>query len=367
MLNLFKKSDKILLSSYFCLLLLGLYFVMDIASYGHMFKFIKQTIWVLFSFLAIWVAFEFDLDNLKKYVFPMIVLVALLLILVLLVGEHIRGARRLLHVSFISFQPSLLARIVLIFYFAYILDKKKASDIRNFKDFLSQYNQLIFISILFFSLILAGRHLSILIVLGFSLLMMLIAAGLKRKIILTILLILLVLVGAVIGIGAKFRMQRIGVYQKYNLLTNKDSTFIFSKGEDYSTKQSLMALASGGFWGSEGRAKDANLPEADTDYIFSVIAEEFGFVGGFFVLMLYAFIYFRTLKLVSSQNNLYKKLLAVGLVHNIFYNAIVHIGVTTSMLPATGITLPFISYGGTSMLVNSFSIGLLLNLTKKED
>ncbi len=367
MFKFFKKSDKILLGSYFCLLLIGLYFVMDIASYGHMFKFVKQMVWVLFSFLAIWIAFEFDLENLKKYIFPMIILVALLLILVLIKGDHIRGARRLLHFSFISFQPSLLARIVLIFYFAYILDKKKASDISNLKEFFSQYNQIILVSILFFSLILAGRHLSILIVLGFSLLMMLIAAGLKRRIILTILLTLLVLIGCVIGVGAKFRMQRIGVYQKYNLLTNKDSTMIFSKGEDYSTKQSLMALASGGFWGSEGRAKDANLPEADTDYIFSIIAEEFGFMGGFFVLMLYAFIYFRTLKLVGSQENLYKKLLAVGLVHNIFYNAIVHIGVTTSMLPATGITLPFISYGGTSMLINSFSIGLLLNLTKREE
>ena len=366
MFNFFKKSDKILLSSYLCLLLLGLYFVMDIASYGYMFKFTKQIVWVMLSFLAIWVAFEFDLDSLKKYIFPMIVLVSFLLILVLVKGEHIRGARRLLHFGFISFQPSLLARIVLIFYFAYILDKKRATDICNLSEFGAQYKQLIFISILFFSLILAGRHLSILIILGFSLLMMLLAAGLKKKIIFMILMILLVLIGAVIGVGAKFRMQRIGVYQKYNLLMDEDSTLVFSKGADYSTKQSLMALASGGFWGSEGRAKDANLPEADTDYIFSVIAEEFGFVGGFFVLLLYAFIYFRTLKLVSDEENLYRKLLAIGLVHNIFYNAIVHVGVTTSMLPATGVTLPFISYGGTSMLVNSFSVGLLLNLTKKK-
>ncbi len=366
MISFFKKSDKILLSSYFCLLLLGLYFVLDIASYGYFLKFIKQIIWVVFSFLAVLIAFNLNLEKLKRFIFPMVIVVGILLILVLFFGEEIRGAKRLLDFGFVNFQPSLLARIVLIFYFAYILEKKQAANIFNFHDFISQYKQLIFVSILFFSLILGGRHLSILIILGFSLLMMLVAAGLRKKILFTILVILLVLIGTVIGVGANFRMKRIDVYKKYNLLTSKDTSLTLADGSDYSTKQSLMAMASGGFFGSEGRAKDENLPEAETDYIFSIIGEEFGFVGAFFVLLLYAFIYFRTLKLVNDEDNLYRKLLAVGLVHNIFYNAIVHVGVTTSMLPATGVTLPFISYGGTSMLVNSFSIGLLLNLTKKK-
>ena len=366
MFDFFKKADKFIIIAYVFLVFIGLYFVMNISSYGQMAKFIKQIVWVLISFGAVLISFEMDLEKIKKLIPYMLFFVSCLLILVLFFGVEIRGAKRLFHFGFISFQPSLLARLVLILYFAYILDKKKNCNVSGIKDFFANYKQIILVSIVIFSLILAGRHLSILIILGLSLLMMLIAAGISKRVVIILISVLAVLLVVVISFGASFRLQRIGVYQKYNLLMSEDTSFVLREGADYSTKQSLMALASGGFFGGDGRAKDSNLPEADTDYIFSVIAEEFGFFGAFIIIIGFAIIYFRALKLLSDETNLYKKLMGVGLVHNIFYNAIVHIGVTISMLPPTGVTLPFISYGGTSMLVNSLSIGIILNLTKKE-
>jgi len=359
------KVDKFILLPYLVLVFIGLFIVMDIATYQNFNKFFKQFIWIFISFGGLWLGLKMDLEKSKSWIFPMVILVFILLMVVLGFGNIVKGAKRSLSFGFISFQPSLLARITLIFYFSYILEKKRNINIKNLKSFFIEYKQLIIVTGTFFLLILIGRHLSILIILALTLLIMLLVAKIPFKIVANIFLVFAVLGFLVVGFGAKFRSDRVNVFKKYNLFINSRDISL-NEGEDYSTRQSLIALTSGGFWGTKGRAKDFNLPEADTDYIFSVIGEQWGFLGGSFLIFLYLLIYIRSLKNIDRKRSLYLKLLGVGLLHNIIYNMLVHIGVCISFLPATGVTLPFVSYGGTSLLMNSFSIGVILNISKED-
>jgi cell division protein FtsW (lipid II flippase) len=131
-------------------------------------------------------------------------------------------------------------------------------------------------------------------------------------------------------------------------------------------KQSLISLASGKLLGTsprKGTGKHYFLPEAKTDYVYSIIGEEFGFLGALTVLILYVFMFYRCVTNSVRYEDLYLKLLGLGLGMNIFFNAMVNIGVAISALPSTGVTLPFISYGGTSLLIHSFTVGLLLNIS----
>ena len=115
-----------------------------------------------------------------------------------------------------------------------------------------------------------------------------------------------------------------------------------------------------------GTGKHYFLPEAKTDYIFSIIGEEFGFLGALIVIGLFIFLFYRAIVNSLRQDDTFLKLAGIGLGMNIFFNAMVNIGVSMAILPSTGVTLPFISYGGTSLLVNSFSVGLLLNISAKK-
>jgi len=129
-----------------------------------------------------------------------------------------------------------------------------------------------------------------------------------------------------------------------------------------------VALSSGRVLGTGtagGRGKYRFLPEADTDYIFSIIGEETGFIGATIVIALYGFLFFRSLFGSWHNDDFYLRLVGAGLALNIFLNAMVNIGVAMSALPSTGVTLPFISYGGTSLVVNSVSVGLLLNISAR--
>ena len=170
----------------------------------------------------------------------------------------------------------------------------------------------------------------------------------------------------IIHFGAKYRSNRIQMYQKYSLFN------VGEAGEtgldDYQIRESLISLAGGGFIGTgpnRGTGKHYFLPEAKTDYIFSIIGEEFGFPGALFVILLYCLLFYRSVIVSFNNKNFYLKILGAGLAMNIFFNAFVNIGVAMSALPSTGVTLPFISYGGTSFLVNSISIGFLLNISAK--
>jgi cell division protein FtsW (lipid II flippase) len=222
-------------------------------------------------------------------------------------------------------------------------------------------------SIIVFGLIYSGRHFSILIILGLTIFLMLWLSNIHISTLAAISGLIIVLMFAVLLFGRDYRKERMNIYPKYSLFHKAVGLEQEYHGDkDYQIKQSLISLASGGLFGTSplrGTGKHYFLPEARTDYVFSIIGEEFGFVSALFVFLLYVFLFFRSILIAKKTNSLYIKLASYGLGMNIFFNAFVNMGVAMSALPSTGVTLPFISYGGTSLLVNSFSVGLLLNIS----
>jgi cell division protein FtsW len=358
--------DYHLLAIYFILMLFGLYMQINIGSVRtSLHFFFMQLAWSVISIFSLWFAFRFiNFEKARKLIFPFLIIIIILLIIVLVTGvENKGGIRRIF-----GTQPSLFARVLIILYFAHILDKKKdcIEDTKP-KGFFRHFNSLIIISIIIFGLVFAGRHLSILIILAMTLFWMLWIANIRFATMMTFLSIIPIMLIAVLLFGREYRKERVDIYANYSLFHRAAAIETQYTGDkDYQIQQSLISLASGGLWGTtpaRGTGKHYFLPEARTDYIFSIIGEEFGFIVAAFIWGLYVFLFIRTFIIAKKAQNMYQKLAAYGLGMNIFFNALVNVGVAMSALPSTGVTLPFISYGGTSLLVNSFSIGLLLNIS----
>jgi cell division protein FtsW len=139
-------------------------------------------------------------------------------------------------------------------------------------------------------------------------------------------------------------------------------------GTGWNVIQSLTAIGSGGFFGlglGNSRQKFSYLPEHHTDFIFAILCEELGFIGGVLVLLLFFVIAWRGLRIALNAPDLFGSLLAIGLTATIGFQALLNIGVVTGSLPVTGITLPFISYGGSSLLISLASVGVLLNISRQ--
>ncbi|MDP8269504.1 MAG: FtsW/RodA/SpoVE family cell cycle protein [Candidatus Tenebribacter davisii] len=368
--SLIAQYDVILLFTYIVLIAIGIFMQLNISSVrSSMYFFYKQFIWLVLSFGSLFFAFKFiDLEKTRKLIFPLIMIIILMLISVLIFGTQVKGAVRSLHIWKINIQPSLLARIILIFYFAHILDKQKRF-IENSqpKGFIKYFKQLMIVTIIIYSLILAEKHFSPLIISGITLISLLFIAKIKLSTITIILATCLILGIVVLQLGPTYRSERMKIYSKYSLFNkamNNDGEY--TGNQDYQIKESLISLTGGRIVGttpSRGTGKHYFLPEAKTDYIFSIIGEEFGFLGALIVFGLFILLFARTIINAVRQEDIFLKLAGIGLGMNIFFNAMVNIGVSMAALPSTGVTLPFISYGGTSLLVNSFSVGLLLNIS----
>ncbi|HHE36948.1 MAG TPA: cell division protein FtsW [Candidatus Cloacimonetes bacterium] len=372
------QQDYLILLAYFLLMMTGLFMQLNISSVRtSMSFFYKQAIWFSVSLLSVWFAYKvLSLEFLRKSIPYFMVVIIILLILVLKYGVVINGAKRFIVITIplinlsINIQPSLYARIFLVIYTAHIIDKQQKlitySDPKGFWKF---FKPLIIVPLTIYFLILFERHFSPLIISGLTLLSLFFLAKIKMNTIFAIIAILLIGGILVIGLGPKFRGERIEIYKKYSLFCKALGLKSDYKGDnEYQVKESLISLGGGKIFGTtpgRGTGKHYFLPEAKTDYIYSIVGEEFGFLGSLFVMFLYIFLFARSLINSQKQESLFLKLLGFGLGMNIFYNAMVNIGVAMSALPSTGVTLPFISYGGTSLLVNSFAIGLLLNISAK--
>jgi len=362
------KYDYYILSLYIVLMVFGLIMQLNISSVRtSMMFFYKQALWFILSLFTVWFAFKIiDLQKLRKFIFLFVIMTIILLILVLIMGVTVKGGTRSINLMGINIQPSLIARIVLVLYFAHILDKKKKEiPLSTPRGFLFRFSALIIIPAIIFFLILIEKHFTPLIISSLTIISLLFLAKIRFSTIAIIFIIIIVTGLGVIKFGAKFRGERMDIYARYSLFHKVLGTDHEYEGKrDYQIKQSLISLASGKIIGTgsrKGTGKHYFLPEAKTDYIFAIIGEEYGFLGALLILSLFSYLFIRCLINGSRSDSLFIQLLTYGLGMNIFFNAMVNIGVSMSALPSTGVTLPFISYGGTSLLVNSFAVGLLLN------
>jgi len=360
--------DKTILLCYGLLSLIGLVIMLDVSSVqSSMVYFYRQLFFLIVSAVAaIVILYYFNLEKLRGLAPYMVYLTIILLVIVLFKGSTVKGATRQISLGFINFQPSFLARVVLVFFFAHLLDRNHDLLLESTPiKFFSNFPALVVLTGIVFLLIILERHLSTLIIGGMTLYGMLIYAGAKKR-----LLLLIAFVGLIGGViiltqGADFRKARLSTYKKYSLFF-KSPGEIKSDDADYQVKESLTALTSGMLFGtgmSRGRAKHYYLPEARTDYIFTIIGEEWGFIGAMVVFGLHCFLFFRAFIMSNSQESRYLRFLGVGLAMNIFCNVLVNTGVAMSILPPTGNTLPFISYGGSALLIDTASLGVILNIS----
>lgn len=316
----------------------------------------NQMIFLVAGFLGLKFLTNYDYKNLVLWTMPLMIFVVVLLILVDFtpLGVTVNEAKRWINIGFFQFQPSEFAKPAVVMLLA-------SAFYKNCKLFDSN-KMIYFVPILMMVLMIYKQpNLSMVILLLLTSLVMYLSAGGPLKLL-------------VVGAGtAAFGVFTAGVthlikpYQMSRITTwlNPEADPL---GAGYNVIQSLVAFATGGFWGvgyGSSKQKLAWLPEAHTDFIFAVIGEELGFIGCLLVIGLFMTLIHRGFLIASRCPDMYGKLLATGITFSIGFQAFLNMSVASSFLPATGVPLPFISYGGSSLMVSMWMVGILLNISKK--
>ncbi len=271
------------------------------------------------------------------------------------------GAKRWISLGFISFQPSEVAKIGLIIFYASLLTQNKGRIREMWKGFFYPIAWLLPIIAI---LIGVQNHLSATILITAIIAVMMLMAGSRLKYFLTF-----GVAGVTAGLGALFayaKMTNKGMFRITRLITFLDP-FAYVQDEGWQVVQSLYAIGSGGLFGvglGNSTQKYLYIPEAHNDFIFSIIAEELGFLGCVFVIALFAIFIWRGILIAIKAPDMFGSLLAAGITTMVGLQAIINIAVVTSSMPNTGMPLPFFSYGGTSLLILMASVGILLNISR---
>lgn len=353
-----KKLGLTIFFDAFALMLLGLTIVMSASSTYSVFKFDSvfylfnsHLFKVLFGIGAIVLFALIPYEYYKRLSKPVMIFTTLLLVVTLLFTPDIKGVHRWINFGFFSIQPADMAKLVLIIHLAVLLEAK-ANVIDNYRDgFIYFFIWIIVIS----GLIMLQPNISSGIMLIFISLVLIYAGGAKFKHILVSMLIS----GVVIGIAAMiFPHSRSRIFSYVNSVTNGGDL-------NFQVKQALYSLGSGGIFGvGIGNSMQSNLflPEAYGDFIFAILGEEFGLIGSIAVLLAYLILLVCGILVAKKTKDQFGQLLAFGITISIVFYAFVNVAVTTGVLPTTGLPLPFISYGGTSLIFLCISVGILINI-----
>ncbi|MBR2068489.1 MAG: putative lipid II flippase FtsW [Candidatus Gastranaerophilales bacterium] len=312
---------------------------------------LKQLIWLVAGIIGAWFFSKFDYKRLKPFagVLTLVVLGALLLVQFTPLGVTVNEAKRWLVLGPLQFQPSEMAKPALVLYFATLFSKNC-----NIVD--SDKYPFYFMFAIMLLLIYKQPNLSMIILLIVTALAMYYVAGGSTKIITS------GIIGGILIVATTIRdyqLQRIKVWW---------NPFMDALGSGYNIIQSMVAFSTGGFFGvgfGNSKQKLSWLPEGHTDFIFAIIGEEFGFLGCFFLICLFGVFLHRGFIIAKKCPDMFGKILAIGITFSICFQAFTNMSVASSFVPATGIPLPFISYGGSSLFVSLCMIGVLINISKK--
>ena len=348
------KIDKGLLVTALVLTFIGFVAVADVSApqalnvFGDKYYFTKQQLaWVVLGLAGLLVSSNINYKFWSKIATPLFLFNVLLLILVLIpgIGVKVLGARRWISVGSFYFQPSELVKLSLVLFMAKFLTSKKPS---------------------FYYLIppvLVGGLIMLEPDLGTTLI---VATASMAQIFVSNLGIWHFLVAALGGGLSVFLLIITSDYRRQRLLTFFEATSD-PLGRSYHIRQILLALGSGGFFGiglGQSRQKYLFLPEAATDSIFAVIGEEMGFLGAVVIVSLFVFFIYKCFKIIKSAPDDYSKILALGLAVWLGGQAVLNMGSVVAIVPLTGIPLPFISYGGSSLVTALTATGILLNISR---
>jgi cell division protein FtsW len=357
-----RNVDKQILFLFAFLLLLGLFFsfssttsvMSEKMNKQTYFFFIKHLIFVSISLFLIFVISIQKKDKLIKILTYLFIVSIVLLFLTLIVGVEIKGSRRWMAFDPLPrFQPVELLKPLFIIFIAKIIVLNEKIDIYR-RHFYS------FVILLTIAIILINQpDLGQTLLLTLTWITMIFASGFSM--------LILSILGLVFAITISLLIFFLP--EKFGYVFLRIKTFLDPKaGNNFQSEKALEAIRQGGLTGQgmgEGILKD-KVPEAHTDYIIAVISEEFGAVFVLFIVIIFLFIGYKVLNRVFVENDEFLKLALVGLVSLLIIQTFIHIGVNSRLLPTTGMTLPFLSYGGSSLIGSSIIAGIILNFTRKD-
>ena len=357
-----RNVDKQILFLFALLLLLGLFFsfssttsvMSDKMNKQTYFFFIKHLIFVSISLFLIFAISLQEKDKLIKYLPFLFFISILILALVPIFGVEIKGSKRWVDLPiFPIFQPVELVKPLFIIFVAKIIVLSEKTNI--YRKYL--YSFLVLFLIIIFLVNQPDLGQTLLLILTW--ITMIFVSGFNMVILSILGLVFVSTIALLIFLFP----------EKFGYVFLRINTFFDPKaGDNFQSQKALEAIKQGGLTGQgmgEGILKD-KVPEAHTDYIIAVISEEFGAIFVLFIVIIFLFIGYKVLNKVFSGNDEFLKLALVGLVSLLIIQTFIHIGVNTRLFPTTGMTLPFLSYGGSSLIGSSIIAGIILNFTRKD-
>lgn len=354
-----KRFDYILFGVVSVLTLFGLLMIFNASSviafelFGNKNQyFMDQIVWIILGYIALFFFYKFNYKKLYNLALPLLLISLGLLILVFIpgIGSSAKGAARWINIFSFRLQPSEFAKLALAIYLAAWFSNKEKG---RFTAFVLLLGAVIFLIMLQPDMgtasVILFEAIAIYFFSGGSLIYFIFGSP-------------IIFVGGYLLIkSAPYRAERLTSFLNLGNSFNDTS---------YHVKQILIALGSGGLFGvgiGNSLQKYSYLPENATDSIFPIIAEEFGFVGAMILILMFVIFIWRGFIIASKVRDNFGKLLTLGIISFIGIQIIVNLGAMTALLPLTGIPLPFISYGGSSMILNLASVGILLNIAKQSD
>lgn len=359
--KIINKLDYTLIGAVMLILVMSLFVLNSATAHLSSSYLMKQIMWICVSIVVILGILRIEYTVFTRYSKYLYIINILLLVSVFFLGSEVKGAQSWIKTPVGSIQPSEFSKILLIITFAHYLVLKQG-QLNKFKDLIPAF---IFVSVPLL-LILKQPDLGTALVVIAIMVGMLFVAGANRKILITIF-----GGGSLAAIGYVLGHMKFGwwmplkTYQLNRILVVFDPN-IDPRGAGWNVWQSKIAIGSGGLLGKGlgggTQSMGQFLPEQWTDFIFSVLSEELGFIGAGLLLLAFFILINRGLKIVAVSRDLYGSLVATGIISMYLFHIIENVGMAMGIMPITGIPLPFVSYGGSSMLTNMVGLGLLLNI-----
>lgn len=352
-----KKVDLLLLIGVILLTLFGFFMIYDASSFiafrdfhNKYYYIQEQSVWMILGFIGLGFFTFFDYKKLYNLALPILILTIFLLLAVFIpgIGISVLGAHRWINLRFSILQPTEFVKLALAIYLAAWFSNKEKGRFLSF---------ILLLGLVVLLVMLEPDMGTAIIILSEALILFFLSGG--NILYFGLLAPIIGLLGYVLILLEPYRAKRLTTFLNPTNAIN---------GSSYHVRQILIALGSGGLTGvgiGNSLQKYAYLPENATDSIFAIIAEEFGFLGSTVLLLAFIFIIGRGLFIAVRAKDMFGKLLAGGIVGFLAMQTIINLGAQTALFPLTGVPLPFISYGGSALVVDLCSIGILLNIRKQ--
>ena len=328
-------------------------------KFSDQFRFLKyQGVFFLIGTLLMYLVSKIDYKKYYKYSNKILIIGIILLILVLIpgIGTIRNGSRSWFGIGPFGIQPSEAMKLALIIF----TSKYLSNNTNSMKNFRKGVLPILFLTLFVFGIIMLQPDFGTGTILVMTIIGMLFVAGLDLKIFVKFGIAgLLGVVGLVII--APYRLKRILSFL---------NPWSDPLGSGFQIIQSMYSIGPGGLYGlgfGNSIQKHFYLPEPQTDFIFSIISEEFGFLGVIIISMLFITIYYNALKISIKCNDPFGKYLSFGITFGLIFQTILNLSVVIGLVPVTGVTLPFLSYGGSSLIITMISVGIILNISRNQN